>query len=664
MDLLKISGIGPKKKEYLRRLSIYSVSDLYNYYPREYEDRSKKMILKNARDGVKYYFQRKIISKLFQVRTKNHFISYLYASDGKDKVKIIRFNDRFSPRKLVFGKEYRFFAKVEKKDGFYETFNPVFSSLDDDSEIGGIISIYPLTKSITRKQLSGFIEDSLKYYDEKENLLDKEILEKFSMNDRLSNLKNIHFPKDISSLKRSKSEIKIIDFLKELYFLNLIKNQDRKKNSIKLEYDLEKILKKLDFELTFSQKKSLEEILEDAKSNQAMNRLLCGDVGSGKTIIALILMIIYGINSYQSAMMVPTEVLAIQQYEKNKDFIESFGLKVGLLTSSVKNKDEVKEKIKKKEYDLIIGTHALIQDDVIFDNLKLIVNDEQHRFGVMQRQKLAEKGINPDYLTMTATPIPRTLYLKLSDLLDISIIGELPKSRLPIDTEIVSKNMEESLFQILEENLDQKRQVYVVTNNIDSDDENSLENLYKRYKKRFSNKKIKRLHGKLKPEEKETILKDFSNGNIDILISTTVIEVGIDVKNANVMVIYNAQRFGLSTLHQLRGRVGRGPYKSFCYLISKDPMENKKLDILAKNNNGFDIARLDLELRGGGKILSTIQHGKNLNDLEYLNMSKEEIDRAFEIFSYTKDHSFQGVNLAYIEEYFNMNKRIILNWWE
>jgi ATP-dependent DNA helicase RecG len=661
MDLLKISGIGPKKKEYLRRLSIYSVSDLYNYYPREYEDRSKKMILKNARDGVKYYFQRKIISKLFQVRTKNHFISYLYASDGKDKVKIIRFNDRFSPRKLVFGKEYRFFAKVEKKDGFYETFNPVFSSLDDDSEIGGIISIYPLTKSITRKQLSGFIEDSLKYYDEKENLLDKEILEKFSMNDRLSNLKNIHFPKDISSLKRSKSEIKIIDFLKELYFLNLIKNQDRKKNSIKLEYDLEKILKKLDFELTFSQKKSLEEILEDAKSNQAMNRLLCGDVGSGKTIIALILMIIYGINSYQSAMMVPTEVLAIQQYEKNKDFIESFGLKVGLLTSSVKNKDEVKEKIKKKEYDLIIGTHALIQDDVIFDNLKLIVNDEQHRFGVMQRQKLAEKGINPDYLTMTATPIPRTLYLKLSDLLDISIIGELPKSRLPIDTEIVSKNMEESLFQILEENLDQKRQVYVVTNNIDSDDENSLENLYKRYKKRFSNKKIKRLHGKLKPEEKETILKDFSNGNIDILISTTVIEVGIDVKNANVMVIYNAQRFGLSTLHQLRGRVGRGPYKSFCYLISKDPMENKKLDILAKNNNGFDIARLDLELRGGGKILSTIQHGKNLNDLEYLNMSKEEIDRAFEIFSYTKDHSFQGVNLAYIEEYFNMNKRIILN---
>lgn len=662
MDLKDLKGIGPKKEKALNRLGIYSVSDLYNFYPREYEDRSKKMILQKAKENIKYFFRWKIESKLYYNRFGKYSLTYLYASEREQKIKIIYFNDKFTPTKLEIGKFYNFYTKVEKKNGIYEAYNPIFSKLEDKETIGSIVAIYPLTKSLTIKQLRKFIKEALKVYDDSEEVISNNLLEKFKLNTRRNNLKGIHFPDSIKELKDSKSQIKINDFLKELYFLDLLKNKTYKKQVLNLSYDLEEILQKLDFNLTKGQRRSLEEILEDVLSERPMNRLMCGDVGSGKTIVALISMIIFALNGYQSAMMVPTEVLAIQQYEKNKDFIESFGIKVGLITSSIKNKDRLKEDLAKGKVDIIIGTHALIQEDVYFKNLKFIVNDEQHRFGVMQRQNLAQKGDNPNYLTMTATPIPRTLYLKIAKLLDISVIDELPKNRLPITTEIISTTMEETLFTKLKQVLEEKRQIYVVSNNIDGEDNYSVENLYKIYKRVFNKKfKVEKLHGKLQPVEKERILKDFSNGNIDILVSTTVIEVGIDVKNASTMVIYNADMFGLSTLHQLRGRVGRGPYKSFCYLISNREKPSKKLEVLKKTNDGFEIAKYDLEMRGGGKILSTIQHGKNIENVGYLTMSKKEIDKAFEIYNFTKDNNFDGVNLEYIKKYFDLEKRIILN---
>lgn len=661
MDLLDLKGVGPKKKEALNRLDIYSINDLYNYYPREYEDRSRKCFIEKAIEGKNYYFEFKIESSLYVRRTRRFPISYLYATDGKDRVKIVWFNDIYSPKKLKVGNSYKFYTKLEKADGVYVSYNPIFSELADDKTIGRIVAIYSLTKSLTSSMLSGFIKESLEFFDKKEEVLDSSELEKYKLNKREDNLREIHFPSSVSSLKNAKSQIKILDLLKELLFLEIIKTSNYQKQDLKLKYDLNKILDKIDFELTRSQMKSLNEVLEDVNKSKPMNRLLCGDVGSGKTIISIIIMIIFGINNYQSAMMVPTEVLAIQQFEKNKEFIESFGLKVGLLTSSVKDKIKIKEKLRNGELDLIIGTHALIQDDVDFSNLKLVINDEQHRFGVLQRQKLSLKGENPNYLTMTATPIPRTLYLKISELLDISVIDELPKSRLPITTKVVMESMEESLFTIIEEDVKKKRQVYVVTNNIEADDENSLENIYKRYKKKFKNLRISKLHGKLKSDEKEKILSKFSNGDIDILISTTVIEVGIDVKNANIMVIYNANKFGLSSLHQLRGRVGRGEFKSFCYLMTKEANGRGKLSILEKNTDGFKIAKLDLEMRGGGKILSSIQHGKNLEDVDYLSMAKVDIDRSFEIFKELKKHKFKGVDFDYIKKYFDLDKRIILN---
>lgn len=659
MDLLDLKGLGKKKKEYLEKLSIYKVEDLYNYYPREYEDRSKKFDLSQTLDGNKHYFEWKIESKVYTNYSNKFSISYLYASENDKRIKIVFFNDKFSPRKLKLGNTYKFFTKVIRNGYEYECHNPEFGDIDND-RIGNIVPIYPLTKSITNKNLSEFIEQALNFFDKDEILLDYDISKKFDFSDKLSNLREIHFPTSLDRLKKAKSEIKIVDFLKELIFIYAMQKENSYQD-LKLKYDLGKILDSLDFELTKSQYNSLTEILNDCSSSTIMNRLLCGDVGSGKTIVALIAMIIFSLNSYQTCMMVPTEVLAIQQHEKNKNLIESFGLKVELLTSSTKNKDIVKEKIKNGQIDIVIGTHALIVEDVEFKNLKLIVADEQHRFGVRQRQALYEKGNKANYLTMTATPIPRTLFLKMKNLLSLSQITELPKGRGQIITELVLLSMEDTLINKIKKFIDDGRQVYVVSDSIDSDDDNSVENLFKRYKKKFKNIRIEKLHGKLKPEEKEKILKEFSEGTIDILISTTVIEVGIDVSNANCMVIYNANNFGLSSLHQLRGRIGRGTHKSFCYLVSKKVDERSKLNIIKNSNNGFEIAKKDLKLRGGGKILSTIQHGRNLDEINYFNLKEEEINLCFKIFAYLKEINFEGVNFSYLERYFNIDKRIVLN---
>lgn len=659
MDLLDLKGLGKKKKEYLEKLSIYKVEDLYNYYPREYEDRSKKYDLSHGLDGNKHYFEWKIESKVYTNYSKKFSISYLYGSESDKRIKIVFFNDKFSPRKLKLGQSYKFYTKIVKNGYEYECHNPEFTDIDD-GRIGNIVPIYPLTKSITNKNLSDFIDQALNFFDQNEILLDKDILDKFSFSDKLSNLKEIHFPTSLDRLKKAKSEIKIIDFLKELIFIYAMQKENSYQD-LNLNFDLDKILNSLDFKLTKSQYNSLSEILDDCSSSNIMNRLLCGDVGSGKTIVALIAMIIFSLNSYQSCMMVPTEVLAIQQFEKNKNLIESFGLRVELLTSSTKNKDSVKEKIKNGQIDIVIGTHALIVDDVEFKNLKLIVADEQHRFGVRQRQALYEKGNKANYLTMTATPIPRTLFLKMKNLLSLSQITELPKGRGQVITELVLMSMEDSLFSKISNFLNQGRQVYVVSDSIDSEDENSVENLYKRYKTNFTDKRIEKLHGKLKADEKENILKEFSDGKIDVLISTTVIEVGIDVSNANCMVIYNANNFGLSSLHQLRGRIGRGEHESFCYLVSKKIDQRSKLNIIKNSNDGFEIAKKDLKLRGAGKILSTIQHGRNLDEINYFNLKEDEIDLCFKIFTYLKDIKFEGVNFSYLEKYFNIDKRIVLN---
>lgn len=660
MKITALKGIGPKKSKDLKKLGIVNVSDLYNYYPKSYEDRSKLTKLANVIDNRKNYFEWKIVSKLYTKYINGKSVSYIYAREGNLNIRLIWFNDRFSPRKLILGRIYKFYTSVKLKSNTYEAINPIFCDINDD-EIGSIVSMYSLTKGLSNKQLSGFIAESLKYYDGKEDILDDYLLEEFSLSDRLENLKEVHSPTSIDRLSNAKSQIKIIDLLKDLYICEFLKQMTKSNQNLKLAYNLDEILSYLDFNLTRSQVSSLKEILKDCESNYTCNRILVGDVGSGKTIVAVIVMIIFAMSGYQSAMMVPTELLAIQQFEKNADLFNKLGISAEILTSSSKDKDTTKDKLANGDIDILIGTHALIQEDVIFKNLKFVVNDEQHRFGVSQRQLLALKGERVNYLTMTATPIPRTLSLKISDIIDLSIINELPKGRKTIDTYLIGADKEDLLSQTIKNNIDDGRQVYVVTNNIDSDDRYSLENLYKIYKKRFNSYRVEILHGKLKSDVKESILKKFQDGEIDILLATTVIEVGIDVSNANTMVIYNANNFGLSTLHQLRGRVGRGEYKSFCYLITDNTSPSNKLNILVTSNDGFEIAKKDYDLRGGGKILSYLQHGKNLSKIENLNMTKDEIDKAFYIYEKTKSNDYEGVNLDFIKDFYNEEKRMILN---
>ncbi len=659
-----MKGIGPKKAKALSKLDIYTVRDLYTYYPREYEDRRIKASVLKASPTRSYYFEWKAISKAYVKRLKNMIVSYMYFAEGDfKKIRVIWFNDRFSIRKIRLNETYKFYTKVAYKNGYYESVNPIFENLEGDM-IGAIYSIYPLTSGISQKNLNAFIKEALKEFDVREDILSKSLKERFNLMDREKALKEVHFPSNLQTLFKAKTDIKIGDLLKELIFLDYLGKLQRNKQDISLKYDLKEILAKLSFSLTRSQLRSLKEILEDSDKDISMNRLLIGDVGSGKTIVAMVSMLVFGLNSYQAAMMVPTEVLAIQQYEKYKDFIGGFGLKLALLTGSSKNKEEIKEGLRDGTIDMVVGTHALIEEDVKFRNLRLVVNDEQHRFGVRQRQELAKKGIDANYLTMTATPIPRTLSLRINKMLDLSIINELPKGRASVITSIVNEEHQEILFENIKEGLKAGRQVYVVSNNIDAEDANSVENLYKKYKKIFKTHRVEKLHGKLKASLKEEILKKFNNHEIDILISTTVIEVGIDVANANTMVIYNSNNFGLSQLHQLRGRVGRGEYDSYCYLVSKDVNPKSKLKILVDSNDGFEISQKDYELRGGGKILSLIQHGKNLSEIEFLNMTEEETNKTFEIFDYLKENSYKGVNLEFIRDYFDEDKDIILNWWK
>ncbi|MCA2095387.1 ATP-dependent DNA helicase RecG [Anaerococcus degeneri] len=660
-DVTSLKGIGPKKAQALARLDIYTISDLYSFYPREYEDRRLKSSVLKATPTRSYYFEWKAISKPYVKRLKNMTISYMYFAEGDfKKIRVVWFNDRFSIRKIKLNTTYKFYTKVTYKDGFYESVNPLFEDLDGE-EIGGIYSIYPLTSGLSQKNLNSFIKEALKNFDPREEILSKEIKEKFNLLDREEALNEVHFPKDIDALFKAKSDIKIGDLLKELIFLDYAGKLQRTKQEISLTYNLDEILSKLDFSLTRSQLSSLKEILEDSGKEISMNRLLIGDVGSGKTIVAMLAMLVFAKNSYQSAMMVPTEVLAIQQFEKYKNFMDCLGVKLALLTGSTRQKDEIKAGLKDGSIDMVVGTHALIEEDVKFKDLRLVVNDEQHRFGVRQRQELARKGINTNYLTMTATPIPRTLSLRINKILDLSIINELPKGRAEVFTSIINEDHQEIVFENIKDSLKKGRQVYAVTTNIDAEDTNSVENLYNKYKKIFKPYRVEKLHGKLKSSIKEDILTKFNNHEIDIIVSTTVIEVGIDVANANTMVIYNSNNFGLSQLHQLRGRVGRGEYESYCYLISKDTNPNSKLKILVDSNDGFVISQKDYELRGGGKILSLIQHGKNLSEIEYLKMSEEDTEKTFEIFDYLRENSFEGVNLDYIKDYFDEDKDIILN---
>ena len=513
--------------------------------------------------------------------------------------------------------------------------SPIFDESGVNKNTGKIIPIYPLTFGISQNTIRKIIENGVdEVYGNLEETLPDYILKKYNLMDINSSIKKIHFPDNKNEFIRARERLVFEELLSFQMALLHIK-ESIKTDEMGIQFDkdvkMEDVISTLPFNLTNAQKHVLQEINEDMESSKPMNRLLQGDVGSGKTIVSIIAAYKAVKSGYQAAILAPTAILAMQHMENFQKTLNNFGIRCELLVSSItkKNKQIIKEKLLNGEIDILIGTHAMLEEDVCFKNLGLVVTDEQHRFGVKQRAKIVSKGSNPDVIVMSATPIPRTLALILYGDLDISVINELPPNRKKIDTFAVGKSFEERVNGFIEKQLDEGRQCYIVCPLVEENEEMDLKSVTelaeKLQKETFSKYRVEFLHGKMKPKEKDDIMLRFKKGEIDILISTTVIEVGVDVPNANIMVIENNERFGLAQLHQLRGRVGRGEYKSYCILKfeGKGKVVQERMKIMCQTNDGFVISEKDLELRGSGDFFGTAQHG--IPEMKIANLF-EDID--------------------------------------
>lgn len=632
-EIKYVKGIGPKRANKLSKLGIFTVSDLLFYFPRQYEDRNNLRKIFELKDEEKVTI-RAIVSSIetSNVR-KGLVITKVGVRDETGFARLVFFNQEYISSTLKKGDTVFVFGKVKKTSyGIEMSSCEVEQMSNNPKNTCGIMPIYPLTYGLTNKELINIVKTvfSNEQIYIKEYLPNK-IIQKYKLCSIDFAVKNIHSPTNKESLKVALYRLVFEEFLMLQLGLFLFKNGVTEKSGVKFEKDqsLIKILNSLPFKLTNAQNRALNEIIDDMNCEKVMNRLVQGDVGSGKTVVALLALANCVLNGYQGALMAPTEILAEQHFISLNETLSPFGINVGLLVGSLtkKQKENVLQRVKDNEIDILIGTHALIEDKVEFNNLGIVITDEQHRFGVRQRNKLSEKGYNPDILVMTATPIPRTLALILYGDLDISIIDELPPGRQPIETLAVYKDKREKAYNSLVRSEVQKgRQVYIVCPLVEESEAieaKAAVDLVEELKSEFfSDLRLGLLHGKMKPSEKDETMKKFKNKELDILVSTTVIEVGVNVPNATLMIIENAERFGLAQLHQLRGRVGRGSHKSYCILIysSKSEVCSQRMSIMEETTDGFKISEKDLEIRGPGEFFGTRQHG--LPELKVANIFK------------------------------------------
>lgn len=646
-DVKYVKGVGPQKVKLLNKIGIFNVKDLITYYPRGYEDRSKPKNICECANGEVALIEAVAMSRLIDTRiSKGRTMQKLPIVDETGQAVITWFNQPYLKSKFQMGKRYRFYGKVEFQYGKICMNSPVFDEIENSNNTGKIIPIYPLTYSLTQNTLRKIIENGLEKVKEQGSL--PETLPEYILNEyKLENVNkanyDIHFPKDFDDFKKARRRLVFEELLSTQLALLQLKNSNlTEKKGIKFDENVKMsdVINTIPFKLTKAQLRVLQEIDENMESEKSMNRLLQGDVGSGKTVVAMITAYKAVKSGYQVAILAPTAILATQHMVNFEKLLNQFDIKCELLISGIskKKKEDILERLKKGEIDILIGTHAMLEENVEFKNLGLVVTDEQHRFGVKQRTKIAQKGQNPDVLVMSATPIPRTLALILYGDLDISIIDELPPNRKTIETFAVTSRMEERINNFIKKQIDEGRQAYIVCPLVEESDEEDTDlkavtTLYEKCKEEtFSNYRVEYIHGKMRPKEKDEIMEKFKNKEIDILISTTVIEVGVDVPNANIMVIEDAERFGLAQLHQLRGRVGRGEYKSYCVLKFKGKGQNTKerMKIMCETNDGFLISQKDLELRGSGDFFGTMQHGipdfkiANLfTDMDILKLAQE-----------------------------------------
>lgn len=622
-DVKFVKGVGPNRVKLLNKLNIYNLEDLITYYPREYEDRSKPKKIADTENGEECLIEGIVTSHIKEIRThrKNMIIYKLIVRDDTDSCELVWYNQSYLKKMFRIGEIYKFFGRINKRIGQTEMVSPVYDLEGNNKNTGRIIPIYPLTYSLSQNTLRHIIEEGLKQAKDKiAETLPEYILEEYKLMKLKNAMQSIHFPKELKDFGEARNRLAFEELLTmQLLLLNLKNKYKNTEKGIKFDskVKISNIINDLPFKLTKAQTRVLEEIDSDMESDKAMNRLLQGDVGSGKTIVSIIAAYKAVKSGYQMAMMAPTSILASQHLENFKNVLERYDIRCELLLGNTtkKKKEDILSRLKDGEIDIIIGTHSLLEENVIFKNLGLVVTDEQHRFGVRQRSTIVSKGKNPDVLVMTATPIPRTLALILYGDLDISIIDELPPNRKKIDTFAVRKALEERVNNFVKKQIDEGRQAYIVCPLVEESEEieaKSVDELTEKYKNEvFKEYKVECLHGKMKPKEKEEIMQRFKEGKIDILISTTVIEVGVDVPNSNIMVIENAERFGLAQLHQLRGRVGRGEYQSYCILKYQGNSEliRKRMQVMQETNDGFIISEKDLELRGSGEFFGTKQHG-------------------------------------------------------
>ena len=625
--------ITAKQLSNLKSLGINTVYDLIYYFPRAYDDRTNIKKIGELKFNEYVVLKANVMSVVnLTVRSGKKVVKAM-VSDGTGIMEILWFGMPYIKKSLKIGEEYLFIGQT-KKSAIFQLINPEYKLFSGQQKVSEneILPIYSSNKNITqnslRKLVEKFLVNFLNYFEEN---IPKKLIKEYRIMERKSAIKNIHYPISMKEIEEAKRRFAIEELL--ILELGILKNRFIIENSNSKNYEVEgkkekvrEFLSKLTFNLTNAQKKVIKEIYDEISNGKIVNRLIQGDVGSGKTVVAMVMLIYMAENGYQGALMAPTEILANQHYLGIKERLEKIGLRVELLTSSIKGKkkNEILEGIANGEIDIVIGTHSLIEDNVIFKKLGLIVIDEQHRFGVNQRNKLREKGFLGNLLVMSATPIPRSLALSIYGDLDLSIIDELPPGRTPIKTKWIASDEDlEKMYNFIYKKVNEGNQAYFVAPLIETSDKMALKSVDKvseEIERKFSNKKIGIIHGKMKAKEKEEVMLKFKNKEYDILIATTVIEVGIDVPASTIMTIYNAERFGLSALHQLRGRVGRGSKQSYCFLISNSITENSKqrLSIMEETEDGFRIAEEDLKLRNSGEIFGLRQSG--FSDLKFIDI--------------------------------------------
>lgn len=633
-NIINIKNIGEERSKKLQKLGIYTINDLIEYFPRDYDDRSNVCNIKDVNINEINTVKGKVITKPETTRIKHLSITKIRIDDGTGFLEILWFNQPYLKNSIKYKSNYIFTGKVVEKYGRIQMEAPDYEIIDEKELLsnGRIVPIYVSTYKFPQKLFREVINQTLNNVKEQiEEFLPNEILKQNNLCSRKFAIENIHFPEDNNSFFMARYRLVFEElFLLQIKLLQIKGILEHKKcNIIIKDININPILNILPFNLTDAQNSVLKDIINDLNQNKAMNRLIQGDVGSGKTVIAQILAYITVTNGYQAAIMAPTDVLASQHFESFKKIFDKLNIKCVFLSGNQKAKEKRENYalIQSGEAKIIIGTHAIIQDKVIFKNLGTVITDEQHRFGVKQREILSKKGQNPHTLVMTATPIPRTLALILYSDLDISIIDKLPPGRQKIDTIYVNSTYYPRIYDFIKKNADEKKQSYIICPMIEENEKTELKAVLSYTEKLkneiFTNYNVECIHGKMKNTEKQNIMDKFYKGEIDILISTTVIEVGINVPNATIMIIENAERFGISQLHQLRGRVGRGSEKSYCVLVSdsKNNQSKQRLQTMVKYSDGFILSEKDLELRGTGDFFGTKQHG--VPDMKIANLYKD-----------------------------------------